>query len=52
MLHKIIHVEEVNLFWDLWSTTSSQVRTRSSLSSSPDPSESSCSPLSNKVSLK
>nr|CAH8825235.1 unnamed protein product [Trichobilharzia regenti] len=48
MLHKIIHVEEVNLFWDLWSTTSSQVKTRSSLSSSPDPSESSCSPLSNK----
>ncbi|CAH8452663.1 unnamed protein product [Heterobilharzia americana] len=47
MLHKIIHLEEANLFWDLWST-SGQVQGCSSLSSSPHRSEPPCSPLPNK----
>ncbi|KAH8850652.1 Autophagy-related protein 2 B [Schistosoma japonicum] len=48
MLHKIIHLEEADLFWDLWST-SGQVQGCSSLSSSPDRSQPSCSSLPNKT---
>ncbi|KAK4473674.1 hypothetical protein MN116_003023, partial [Schistosoma mekongi] len=48
MLHKIIHLEEADLFWDLWST-SGQVQGCSSLSSSPDQSQPSCSSLPNKT---
>ncbi|CAI2723791.1 unnamed protein product [Schistosoma spindalis] len=48
MLHKIIHLEEADLFWDLWST-SGHVQGCSSLCSSLDPSQPPCSPLPNKT---
>ncbi|CAH8460960.1 unnamed protein product [Schistosoma turkestanicum] len=48
MLHKIIHLEEADLFWDLWSTAG-QVQGSSSLCSSPDLSQPPCSPLPNKT---
>ncbi|CAH8482967.1 unnamed protein product [Schistosoma rodhaini] len=48
MLHKIIHLEEADLFWDLWST-SGHVQGCSSFCSSLDPNQPPCSPLPNKT---